>query len=420
MEYIKVCGGKSLEGDVRVQGSKNASLPIISATVLSQGECVLENCPDLSDTRVAVEILKYLGAECEFYNNTLCVDTKNIKNRIIDASLMGKLRSSITFAGALVGRFGEAVLAMPGGCQLGPRPIDMHIKSFKKLGTEVECRGGYICLKGKPRGGEVVLAFPSVGATQNAMLAATRANGDSTIINCAKEPEIVCLQNFLNACGAKVSGAGSAVIHISGCENLHGAKCIVDADRIAAATYLACFLASGGNGSVSGVDASCLNAIISEFEKMGAKINIYDDIIEIQKREKLKPIMIQTQPYPGFPTDCLPIMTAIASTICASSVFSENIFKNRFDHTYELAKMGADVHIFGKTCVIKGKERLCAAELDSCDLRGGASAIIASLAADGVSYIKNPCYIDRGYENICEILRGLGAEITRTDKGAFV
>lgn len=414
MNCIKINGAKKLGGTICVQGSKNAALPIISATVLTSGKCVLKNCPDLSDTRAAVDILKYMGADCAFEKNILVVDTKNLENRVIDASLMGKLRSSVTFAGALAGRFGEAKLAMPGGCELGPRPIDMHIEAFKKMGIEVLCQNGYIHLKGKPQGGEIVLAFPSVGATQNAMLAAVLAKSKTTIVNCAKEPEILCVQKFLNACGARVSGGGSAVIHIEPVKEMVAAEHIVDSDRIAAATYMACFLSSGGSGKVVGVEPSQLSAVLSAFDKMGAQIDTNGIEISIRCDGKRKPIMLQTQPYPGFPTDCLPIMTALASNINGTSIFSENIFKNRFHHVTELAKFGADVNIFGKTCVIRGKEKLCASEVDACDLRGGASVIIAALAAEGESVIKNSHYIERGYENICETLQSVGADITKT------
>lgn len=413
MDYIKICGKKKLFGSVKVQGSKNAALPVISAAVLTGGRSVLKNCPDLSDTRAAVQILTYLGAKCEFENGRLVIDTKNLENKVIDSALMGKLRSSITFTGALAGRFGYAKLAMPGGCELGPRPIDMHIEAFKKLGIDVQCQNGYIELKGKPRGGEIVLPFPSVGATQNAVLAAVLAKEETTIINCAKEPEIVCMQRFLKSAGANVEGAGSAVIKVYPCGGLCNAEHIVDGDRIAAATYMACFLSSGGEGSVCGADKTHLNAVLAVFEQMGANILCGENKIDISCREGLKPVMLQTQPYPGFPTDCLPIITALAATCDKTSVFSENIFKNRFHHAQELAKFGADVHIFGKTCVIKGTKKLCGAEVDACDLRGGASAVIAALAAEGTTIIKNPCYIDRGYEDICKHLKSLGADIKR-------
>ena len=291
--------------------------------------------------------------------------------------------------------------------------LNLFNVTFKKLGIDVQCQNGYIELKGKPRGGEIVLPFPSVGATQNAVLAAVLAKEETTIINCAKEPEIVCMQRFLKSAGANVEGAGSAVIKVYPCGGLCNAEHIEDGDRIAAATYMACFLSSGGEGSVCGADKTHLNAVLAVFEQMGANILCGENKIDISCREGLKPVMLQTQPYPGFPTDCLPIITALAATCDKTSVFSENIFKNRFHHAQELAKFGADVHIFGKTCVIKGTKKLCGAEVDACDLRGGASAVIAALAAEGTTIIKNPCYIDRGYEDICKHLKSLGADIKR-------
>lgn len=413
MDCIKIRGGRELSGSVFVQGSKNAALPLISASVLVKGKCVLKNCPNLSDTRAAVQILEFLGAKCQWDKNTLIIDSENIENKKIDPYLMGKLRSSITFAGALLGRFGETALALPGGCELGPRPIDMHIAAFERLGIKSECSGGYITLCGKPEGASIVLPFPSVGATQNAMLAAVCAKGDTTIVNSAREPEIICLQNFLNEAGAKISGAGGAVIHITGTESLKPAEFRIDSDRIAAATYIACALSSGGGVSLYGVCCDHMSAILSAFGQMGADIVSGGEKITVLPQKRLLPVMADTQPYPGFPTDALPLMTALAAKAKGTSIFSENIFKNRFRHTDELAKLGADVRIFGKTCVIQGKEKLSGARVDACDLRGGASMVIAGLGAEGETVIESPHYLDRGYENMCEILEGLGADITR-------
>lgn len=413
MDQIKIKGKKSLSGSVLVQGSKNAALPILSATVMVGGKCVLSNCPYLSDTKAAVKILEFLGAKCDWDKNTLTVDATNLSNRELDSDLMGKLRSSVIFAGAMAARFGEVTLALPGGCELGPRPVDMHLDAFERLKIRSECNGGYIKLEGKPVGGEVVLPFPSVGATENAMLAAVLAEGDTTIINGAKEPEIICLQNFLNKAGAKISGAGGAVIHISGVDKLNPVEFRIDSDRIAAATYMACALATKSRLEIYGVCFSHMNAILSAFEQMGAVLDFSGEKITVEGRDRLKAVMADTGPYPGFPTDCLPIMTALAAGAEGTSVFSENIFKNRFRHTDELIKFGADVHIFGKTCVIRGKKKLSGARVNACDLRGGASMVIAALAAEGETVIENPCYLDRGYENLCQILSDLGADIKR-------
>lgn len=413
MDVIKINGKNSLCGSVMVQGSKNAALPIISAAVLVRGKCTLHNCPNLSDTRAAASILEFLGAECLWDKNTLTIDCSEIENKKLDSALMGKLRSSVIFAGSMVSRFGETKIAMPGGCELGPRPVDMHLAAFESLGIKTECDGGYIKLSGSPKGAEVVLPFPSVGATENAMLAAVLAEGDTTIINGAREPEIICLQNFLNKAGAKISGAGGAVIHISGVEKLSSVDFRIDSDRIAAATYMACALSSKGSLKLYGACAGHMSAILSAFNQMGARLYISEEIMEVSFKDSLSGVFADTQPYPGFPTDCLPIMTALAAGAQGTSVFSENIFKNRFRHTDELVKFGSKVHIFGKTCVIQGKENLRGAMVNACDLRGGASMIIAALGAEGQTIIENPCYIDRGYENICEILSELGADIKR-------
>ena len=413
MDLIKINGMKGLFGSLMVQGSKNAALPVISATVMVKGKCRLYNCPDLSDTRAAAAILEFLGAEVLREKDCLVIDATEIENKPLDSALMGKLRSSVIFAGAIAARFGEGIIGMPGGCELGPRPVDMHLKAFEKLNISAKCDGGYIKLSGRKRGGEIVLPFPSVGATENAMLAATLADGETTIINGAREPEIICLQNFLNKAGAKISGAGGEVIHISGVKKLNPVEFRIDADRIAAATYMACAMATKGRLKLYGVCASHMNSPLSLFKQMGARLDVSEDIIEIEIKQRPNSIFASTQPYPGFPTDCLPVMTALASMAQGTSVFSENIFKNRFRHTDELAKLGANIHIFGKTCVIQGTEMLKGAMVDACDLRGGASMVIAGLGAAGQTVIENPCYLDRGYENLCGILSELGADIKR-------
>ncbi len=413
MDLIKINGMKGLFGSLMVQGSKNAALPVISATVMVKGKCRLYNCPDLSDTRAAASILEFLGAGVSREKDCLIIDATDIENKKLDSALMGKLRSSVIFAGAMAARFGEAIIAMPGGCELGPRPVDMHMKAFEKLKIHTECDGGYIKLYGFSRGGEVVLPFPSVGATENAMLAATLADGDTTIINGAREPEIVCLQNFLNKAGAKISGAGKEVIHISGVKKLNPVDFRIDADRIVASTYMACAMTTKSKLKLYGVCAGHMNSIFSLFKQMGARLDVSEDVVEIELKQRPNSVFASTQPYPGFPTDCLPIMTALAAGAQGTSVFSENIFKNRFRHTDELAKLGAKIHIFGKTCVIQGTDCLKGAPVNACDLRGGASMVIAGLGATGQTVIENPSYLDRGYENLCGILSELGADIKR-------
>ncbi len=417
MACIKISESGPLSGNILVQGSKNAALPIISAALLIDGKCVIENCPRLSDIYAVIEIIESLGGECEFNKNTLSMDLRNVKNRPIGEALTGKLRCSVTFAGALYSRFKEAKLALPGGCELGPRPIDMHIDAFKKLGIKASCSGGYIELSGKSESADIVLSFPSVGATENAMLAAVFSPGQTRIINGAKEPEIVCLQNFLNKAGAKISGAGTGVIHITGVEKLNDVTFRIDADRIAAATYMACALSCGGEVSVYGVRKSHMESILSSFEQMGAKIIASEEKIKVISNGRLNPIMVSTMPYPGFPTDALPLFTALAATSKATSVFTENIFQNRFRHLDELSKLGAEVHVFGKTCVIIGKDELSGAKVNASDLRGGASLVVAALASRGTTEISDIHYIDRGYENFCENLSEMGANITRDKRG---
>lgn len=417
MDCIRITGRNPLDGEIVVQGSKNAALPIISASVAIGGRCVIRNCPKLSDTIAALEIIRFLGGEYFFRGNELTVDTINLENKPIGVEFMGKLRSSIIFAGALASRFGVASLAMPGGCKLGPRPIDIHIEAFEKLGFEVECEDGYLKIYGRAVGCDLIFPMPSVGATQNAMLAAVMAEGKTTIINAAKEPEIICLQRFLNLAGAKIRGAGSSVIHIEGVKSFCGVDFEIDGDRIAAATYMACAISSKGNVLVKGIDREQISLVLSMFEEMGAKVEYKSDGVKVGYAGCLKPILAKTNPYPEFPTDCLPIITALASVADGMSILTENIFEDRFKHTYELAKMGANIKVLGKNCIIKGVGELFGARVSACDLRGGASVVIAALCAKGETIIENPHFIDRGYENLCGVIKSLGGEINR-EKGA--
>ncbi len=413
MDYIKIEGKSPLGGEIVVQGSKNAALPIISASVLVGGRCVLKNCPKLSDTMAAVEIIEFLGGDCSWNENVLTIDTTTLKNKTIDGNLTGRLRSSIIFAGALAGRFGCLKLAMPGGCRLGARPIDIHIDAFEKLGFDVTCNDEYLEIYGNASGCDMVFAIPSVGATQNAMLAAVFANGKTTIVNAAKEPEIVCLQRFLNSAGARISGAGSSIIHIEGTKSLKDVEFEIDCDRIAAVTYMACALSSKGSILLKGSFENQIGPIMAMLSDMGALIDREQNGIRVSYVSRLKAVVAKTGPHPGFPTDCLPIMTALAATSDGVSILTENIFENRFNHTAELAKMGANIKIAGKNCIISGVEGLRGARVDALDLRGGASVVIAALGAEGETIIESPCYIDRGYENLCGVILGFGGNIQR-------
>lgn len=415
MSAFLVEGGKRLAGTVRVHGAKNSVLPILAATILGKGRSVIHNCPDLSDVEASLAILRHLGCQAEREGDTVVVDASCPTCCDVPDELMREMRSSVIFLGAILGRMGEAKLCAPGGCELGPRPIDLHLAAIRSLGAEIEEKGGALrCAAPRLTGGDLVFSLPSVGATENAMLAAVAADGVTTITNAAREPEIVDLQDFLLAMGASVRGAGSSVITVEGGKPLHGGEHTVLGDRIVAATYLACVAAAGGDVDVTGVDYRHLSTVTAVLAESGCALESGRNHIRIKREGRLGAVRpVRTAPYPGFPTDAqAPLMAALCKSE-GTSVFVENIFESRYRHVDELARMGADIRVEGKVAVVYGVPRLHGAAVQSADLRGGAALVVAALGAEGKSTVTGLQHVDRGYYDLDGALRSLGAEIVR-------
>ncbi len=408
-------GGERICGEICVQGAKNAVLPILAATVTADGVSVIKNCPRLRDVDKTILVLEKLGCKVNRDGTNITVDTRGMHSCEICEELMREMRSSIIFLGAIVSRCKKAVVSMPGGCPIGMRPIDLHIKALRQLGCEIREEHGYIyCTAEKLRGANIHLDFPSVGATENIMLAAVTADGTTTVTNAAREPEIADLGAFLLGMGAKVYGAGSSVITIHGTEKLHAAEHTVMPDRIAAATYLAAAAATGGEMHLTSVNPQDMGAMTAVLREMGVKINSTADTITAAAPERLKSVhTIKTMPYPGFPTDIQSPFMALAAVARGTSVFTENIFENRFQHAHELTRMGADIRVYGRNAVVRGVEELQGASVVARELRGGASLVIAALAAKGRSVVDGTELIDRGYESIERYLGCCGAKIKR-------
>ena len=410
--YI-VEGGERLEGEVNVSGSKNASLPIIAASILSGKTTTLYNVPNIYDAKTTLEILKLLGCTVTKKHGKIIIDSKNIKSQEIPNELMRKMRSSVILAGAILGRFKHAIFSYPGGCDIGTRPIDLHLKGFEKLGIKIEEGSGYIkCSCDKIVGNNIQLDFPSVGATENIILASIFAEGETIITNAAMEPEIMDLQNFLNKMGAKVEGAGTNVIKITGVKNLKNVSYNIMPDRIEAGTLLCMGAISGGELVLNNAKQEHITPVVHKLEEAGAKITLEKNRIILKSPKKLKAIDVKTMPYPGFPTDLQPIFGAMLVTAKGTSVIIENIFENRYKYITELKRMGAKATIEGKMAVIKGVKKLSCANVESADLRGGAALVLAALKAKGKTKISNIEYILRGYEKLDEKLTKLGACIS--------
>ncbi len=415
MSVIVVEGGHSLEGTVRVQGAKNAVLPILAATVLCHGESLVENCPDLSDVAATVRILEHLGCKVARTGERILVDASGMHRSDIPESLMREMRSSVIFLGAILARFGKASVAMPGGCELGPRPIDLHLAAFRQMGVSItEAHGSIECSCDKLTGAQIHLGFPSVGATENIMLAATLAEGETVITNAAKEPEIEDLQTILNRMGARVRGAGTDCICIEGVAKLHGAEHRVMPDRIVAATYMACSAVAGGMLELTDVCPGHMEAVLSVARSYGADLRIEENRIVHTAPKRLNAVkMIRTMPHPGFPTDAqAPVMAALCLAQ-GTGIMTETIFENRFKHVTELARMGADITVEGRIAVVRGVEHLTGANVCAMELRGGAALVVAALGAQGITRIGKIGYIERGYENITGVLAGVGAKIRK-------
>ncbi len=416
MENLVICGGRRLSGEIDIQGAKNSALPILAATVLIKGESVIHNCPELSDIDAAIKILRHLGCKVKKENKTLTVDSREISCYNIPDDLMREMRSSIVFLGSVLGRTGKAVLSSPGGCDIGLRPIDLHLSSLRTLGIKIEeYHGSLVCTKDREiDGGVVSLSFPSVGATENIMLVCALSRGRTVILNAAREPEIKDLADFLNACGCKIEIGSHGTVVIEGAKALHECQHSVISDRIASLTFMSAVAASGGDVLLKKTDVSSYMSVIPIFQQMGCKVTTDNDTLRIKSDKRPMAVAdIRTMPYPGFPTDAQAPLTAALSIARGTSVVVENIFENRFKHIPELQRMGAKIKTEGKVAIIDGTDRLYGAKVFCPDLRGGAALVVAGLCASGITAVEQIGHIDRGYECIEKSFSQLGADIKR-------
>lgn len=414
-DYI-VEGGIPLYGDVRISGAKNSALPILAATLLTKAEVVLHNCPDLTDVRATGKILSLFGCAVRREGDTVIVDSSHAAPCAVPEELMREMRSSIIFLGALLARFSSAYLSMPGGCELGPRPIDLHLSALTCMGATIENDHGYLSCRADRglRGTKITLSFPSVGATENTILAAVTASGTTEIVNAACEPEIADLAGFLTACGARISGAGTSRVVIEGVNTLHGCEYSVMPDRIEAATFLSATVLTGGNVTLCGVRNEDMEAVLAAYGEMGCQLRRYPGrLTAVMKGRPKKISQITTCPYPGFPTDAQAVLMAAACVADGTCVFVENIFENRYKHVAGLLRMGADIRVIGKTAVVRGVNRLHAATVQSTDLRGGAALLTAALSAEGTATVTEIHHILRGYEQPENKLNALGARVRK-------
>lgn len=411
MKY-KLKGVKKLEGIVNISGSKNASLPILAATILNGKKATIYNLPDIKDVKTTLKILELLGCKVDKKKNKVIIDSSNMDKYTVPHDLMRELRSSVILAGSIIGRFKRAIFSYPGGCEIGARPIDLHIENFKKIGINIEENAGYIvCNCDKIKTAEVHLEFPSVGATENLILASILSDAELTITNAAMEPEIVDLQEFLNRMGAKVYGAGTNCIKVVGVKRLKEVSYTIMPDRIETGTFLAMCAATSGNLELKNTNYNHIIPVLDKLEEAGCKIEKDKNNIYIETKKRLRAIDIKTLPYPGFPTDMQSIFLGMLCNAKGTSVITENIFENRFKCVPELNRMGAKIKIEGNTAIVKGVRRLTGTEVRATDLRGGIALVIAGLTANGYTKIENIGFIERGYEKLETKLTKIGASI---------
>ncbi len=415
MDAIHICGRRRLEGEVPIHGAKNSALPLLAATLLVADVSELTNCPRLSDVTASLAILRHVGCHVTQEGDRVTVDATHLKNGHVPDALMRQMRSSIVFLGAILARCGEAVLTHPGGCELGPRPIDLHLSALRRLGaTVVEEHGSIRCCATRLRGAEITLPFPSVGATENILLAACTAEGTTVLRHAAREPEIADLCAYLNACGARVVGGDSGTIVIEGVSHLHGTCHRVMADRIEAATYLAAAAVTGGTLTLKHCPCLPVSPAFAPLEQAGCAITAVGDDLLIVAPSRLRGMgAIRTLPYPGFPTDAAAPLLAAACVGEGTTVCIETIFENRYRYVDELTRMGARIRVDGRVAVVEGVSALHGADVACTDLRGGAALLVAALAADGVTCLTELHHLDRGYEDPVGCLRRIGASVCR-------
>lgn len=418
MQKFVITGGNRLSGEINLQGSKNSALPIMAGTLLANGECVLKSCPVLTDVYSASRILNCLGCKCQLSSGSAMINSSGASSFEIPDELMREMRSSIMFMGAILGRMGECIVSIPGGCELGSRPIDMHLAAMRKMGVDISDSDGRIHCRipsGRAHGAKISLLFPSVGTTENIILCAVTAEGETIINNAAREPEICDLCRFLRCCGADIKGDGESRIVINGVPKLHGCEYTIMPDRIVCATYISMAAASGGELILKNACISETEPFISVMEQTGCGIYLADNRIYVRKGARLRALKdrVRTMPHPGFPTDAQAVLMAALITADGTSVFEENIFDCRYRHTDAFVKMGADIQVMGKVAVVRGVKSLHGADIDATDLRGGAAMAIAALSAEGTTHLGSIHHIDRGYEKFEEIVSSLGGKINR-------
>ena len=419
MSRYVINGGHRLYGETQIQGSKNSILPILAATVLIKGETVITNCPDISDVDATIRILSYLGCKVTRDGHTVTVDSTNVDKFDIPDALMREMRSSVVFLGAIIGRTGKASLSTPGGCEIGLRPIDLHLDAIQRFGVNIHEEFAKIDFEAvKPlEGVNIALSFPSVGATENIILTACTAKGTTVITNAAREPEISDLADFLNSCGARISGTGEGTIIIEGVKELHSAQYKVIPDRIVATTYMAAAAMTHGKIHLTSVIPAHLAPVIPAFEEAGCDIAISSSSVTLTAPPYLRSIKtIRTMPYPGFPTDMQAQIMAMTTVCHGTSVIIETIFESRYKHVSEMLRFGAKIRVDGRMAVIEGTPYLTGASVIASDLRGGASLVLAGLAAQGTTTVDDIKYILRGYENMSGVLTSLGCDIVKEER----